>query len=480
MTPTRDELPTLPQKLINAIGEYGMARTDGVSSIAVQYRWEVLIGGIKDYAFALLSAHQAEHCQCKSCKGGVIHASDCAVHNMPARPNGECDCRASDQTWNEAIEHKLRTLQVGLELIAVVDAADPKRTAEAALIEAGLWEPSQAQEPIKPVSGAVDEWEAFEKWKGYPIPPLNAEGRFDKDYLHREYVAFKAGLSRAQQAPAVSEQSYAYHYHATYQESPGSINHADGIFIGAAPIQTWGQYVAMKECIAKDSGMADVSRVIIQSLTLLSQPAAAPAQFDMAAHLQRQAQWSEATFGPGSRTAGVVDHIRKELREIEADPSDLKEWIDVAILALDGAWRSGASPQEIISALVAKQTKNEGRVWPDWKTADPNKAIEHDRSCDKPAAAPVSEQPAVAHPDDAAVDRFAVAMKDKLAVKRTQGRGGWQTCPEHELWIMLDNHVHKRNADPIDVGNFAMMIHQRDKEPAAATYEPSEQAKEPK
>lgn len=102
--------------------------------------------------------------------------------------------------------------------------------------------------------------------------------------------------------------------------------------------------------------------------------------FDMLAHLQRQREWSERTFGPGPRTQGVVDHIRKELLEVIADPSDFSEWIDVIILALDGAWRAGASPQEIISGIVAKQTKNEGRTWPDWRTADPNKAIEHDRS----------------------------------------------------------------------------------------------------
>lgn len=104
--------------------------------------------------------------------------------------------------------------------------------------------------------------------------------------------------------------------------------------------------------------------------------------FDFLAHLFRQREWSERTFGPGARTAGVVDHIRKELCEIEADPADTSEWIDVAILALDGAWRAGASPQEIISALVAKQTKNEGRVWPDWRTMPADKAIEHDRSYD--------------------------------------------------------------------------------------------------
>lgn len=117
------------------------------------------------------------------------------------------------------------------------------------------------------------------------------------------------------------------------------------------------------------------------------------AAFDMAAHLQRQREWSERTFGPGARAAGIVDHIRKELLEIQADPGDLREWIDVAILALDGAWRSGATPRQIIAALVAKQVKNEGRIWPDWRTMSADKAIEHDRSGENrigDAAAPVA------------------------------------------------------------------------------------------
>jgi hypothetical protein len=102
--------------------------------------------------------------------------------------------------------------------------------------------------------------------------------------------------------------------------------------------------------------------------------------FDFRAHLQRQREWSGRTFGPGPRTHGVIDHIRKELHEIEAAPTDISEWIDVVILALDGAWRSGASPDEIITALVTKQAKNEARSWPDWRTASPDHAIEHHRA----------------------------------------------------------------------------------------------------
>jgi hypothetical protein len=105
-----------------------------------------------------------------------------------------------------------------------------------------------------------------------------------------------------------------------------------------------------------------------------------PTTFDFTAHLARQAEFSERTFGPGVRTAGVVDHIRKELCEIEAKPHDLSEWIDVVILGLDGAWRVGYTPEQIVAALVAKQAKNEARTWPDWHTAEPGKAIEHVRA----------------------------------------------------------------------------------------------------
>lgn len=101
--------------------------------------------------------------------------------------------------------------------------------------------------------------------------------------------------------------------------------------------------------------------------------------FDLEAHLTRQREFSTKTFGPGHRTKGVIDHIRKELAEIEADPTDIMEWVDVIILAFDGAWRAGWEPADIIAAIVAKQTRNEARQWPDWRTAAPDKAIEHVR-----------------------------------------------------------------------------------------------------
>lgn len=60
------------------------------------------------------------------------------------------------------------------------------------------------------------------------------------------------------------------------------------------------------------------------------------------------------------------------------------------------------------------------------------------------------------HPDDAAVDRFAATMKEKLAKSREKGRGGWETCTPFDLSRMLHEHVSK--GDPIDVANFCMML----------------------
>lgn len=98
-----------------------------------------------------------------------------------------------------------------------------------------------------------------------------------------------------------------------------------------------------------------------------------------AGHLRRQREWSERTFGPGTRLLGVLDHIRKELKEIEEAPEDIEEWADVIILAFDGAWRAGWEPQQIIDAIKAKQAKNEARTWPDWRTMSADQAIEHTR-----------------------------------------------------------------------------------------------------
>ena len=120
---------------------------------------------------------------------------------------------------------------------------------------------------------------------------------------------------------------------------------------------------------------------------------------DIIAHLTRQAVFSRGTFGPGPRTNGVLDHMEKEIAEVRKElnfvlsDSDLsgvaKEQVDLVILALDGLIRSVWAmypvqdsefvAKESWAMITEKQAKNELRDWPDWRTADPNKAIEHVR-----------------------------------------------------------------------------------------------------
>ena len=66
------------------------------------------------------------------------------------------------------------------------------------------------------------------------------------------------------------------------------------------------------------------------------------------------------------------------------------------------------------------------------------------------------------HSDDAAVDNFAWAMRDKMEESREKGRSGWDKpfeCSPYRLAEMLIEHVAK--GDPVDVGNFAMMLFNR-------------------
>lgn len=101
--------------------------------------------------------------------------------------------------------------------------------------------------------------------------------------------------------------------------------------------------------------------------------------FDFEEYILDHIEWSQATFGPGARTEGLLKHIRKELEEIEREPFDVEEWVDLIILAIDGAWRSGHGATDIVGTLQAKQEKNRRRRWPDWRAVGEDQPIEHIR-----------------------------------------------------------------------------------------------------
>lgn len=91
----------------------------------------------------------------------------------------------------------------------------------------------------------------------------------------------------------------------------------------------------------------------------------------------------------------------------------------------------------------------------------PPRPLRKQPSGGKPSA-PARETVFKLHQDDAAVHRFAFAMKEKLAMKRAEGRGGWQDkelCSGDYLSQLLREHIEK--GDPVDVANFCMMLHSR-------------------
>lgn len=76
-----------------------------------------------------------------------------------------------------------------------------------------------------------------------------------------------------------------------------------------------------------------------------------------------QIPFSTQTFGTGMRTKGICKHIRAKLREIETAPHDISEWVDVILLAIDGAWRTGHNAEEVAQAVIDKLHINMKRKW---------------------------------------------------------------------------------------------------------------------
>jgi Protein of unknown function (DUF550) len=99
----------------------------------------------------------------------------------------------------------------------------------------------------------------------------------------------------------------------------------------------------------------------------------------------RQAEWSQATFGSDSVRGpiGPLKHLAKEAVEAQEAPHDLKEYVDCQFLTFDAARRAGFTYQQLIDGLFQKLEENKQRTWPDWRTQPANEAIEHVRE-DRP------------------------------------------------------------------------------------------------
>jgi hypothetical protein len=97
--------------------------------------------------------------------------------------------------------------------------------------------------------------------------------------------------------------------------------------------------------------------------------------------LTRQFAWQSKTFGDDpERWRGIVDHIRKELKEIEdGHGQDPLEWIDLIFLATDALRRMGCTPRSVADMWDFKLSTNQKREWPKLEDQQTDKACEHRR-----------------------------------------------------------------------------------------------------
>jgi len=89
--------------------------------------------------------------------------------------------------------------------------------------------------------------------------------------------------------------------------------------------------------------------------------------------LSEQKEFSEKVFIHGT-TSSVMEHLRRETREIERKPDDLSEWADVFLLFLDGLWRNGFTFTQLFKAAQTKLKINKSRKW---KKPDAQGVVEH-------------------------------------------------------------------------------------------------------
>jgi len=76
--------------------------------------WRCQHGWLRGEQCEICNAAKPVHCQCFACKDGILHASDCAVHNGPAYPAGPCDCgveKGQEEDWGALAEKQLASIK---------------------------------------------------------------------------------------------------------------------------------------------------------------------------------------------------------------------------------------------------------------------------------------------------------------------------------------------------------------------------------
>lgn len=93
---------------------------------------------------------------------------------------------------------------------------------------------------------------------------------------------------------------------------------------------------------------------------------------------REQGGWSQDVFGSDAMRGpvGPLKHLRKEVEEALADPSDKMEYVDCFFLVIDAARRAGIGPTELLTLAEEKLAINRARKWAKPTSDEP---VEHER-----------------------------------------------------------------------------------------------------
>jgi hypothetical protein len=70
-------------------------------------------------------------------------------------------------------------------------------------------------------------------------------------------------------------------------------------------------------------------------------------------------KWAHATF-PQWTNHGIITHLRREIDELESDPTSGEEMAKIVILLCHLAWEHGVDLED---AIIVKHAINKNRTW---------------------------------------------------------------------------------------------------------------------
>ena len=90
----------------------------------------------------------------------------------------------------------------------------------------------------------------------------------------------------------------------------------------------------------------------------------------------QQGLWADETFGYGRKPRLILNHLKREVEEAIADPTDPIEYADCLLLLLDAARNAGIDGDQLIEYAYDKLKINTS---PKWGSPNEDGSIEHIR-----------------------------------------------------------------------------------------------------